>query len=263
MATQQIAWAINGTSDLTMLFPESQGPPYTHPDWNVQDLTISPDGTLMVLAWEGNATVIYYTPQNFPMEWKWFLVSLDGGVQGVKIDAGPGDSLYMITNTGAVGRVPIPADGGEQSSFELIEGVEGVMQISAAADGIVWVVACDPNRGSVVCWWEKGKWKTIPELANALRVTGSKRGKAFVINSDGELYEFSKKGEAKRIHADFPSSQLSVGPNGRLWVRSGQSTTKPGTSVYWTDDKGENWHEIDGSGVLQLDAGTVDWDFDK
>ncbi len=268
MVTHQIAWAITGDNRIAMLTRDFQTAPYTGEEWRLVDLTISKAEWLMALALEGEDSVIHYTNETFPMDWKKAKIDLGEGLQAIKIDASPKNVGYVVLNSGVLGRIELPKEvkeGGEGiATFHEIKGVEDVMQVSAAPDGLVWVVAADPAVGSVVKWMDptkkKVEWHTIPGLGIAKKVTGAADGKAYVVNSKGEIALYEKNGEFQMVLSDFSASEITVGPEGRLWVTSQDPSFTGGATAYHTDDDGRNWTMVEGSGVMYLDAGNVETD---
>lgn len=272
MTTQQVAWTVDGFNNLAVLYPEYQSPPYTA-DWKIIDLTISKAETVMVLALDGPVTVVHHTKEAFPLDWKSTDVNLDKvantpkgsrlpePTEVLRIDASPDNTLYMVLNSGLLAKINLPE--GEESEVEaqLVEGIEHVSQVSAAPDGLVWVVCSDPAIGSVVKWMDpkNGKWKLVPNLMDAQQVTGGPKGKAYIIDSSGKLANYTQKGVKTEIPALFDSRGLSIGPDGRLWVisRFTAEGEEGGSTAFWTDDDGKNWKEVQGSNVINLDAGII------
>lgn len=274
MATQQVAWTVDNLNNLAVLYSDYQTPPYTA-DWDIIDLTISSSGTVMVLARDGEQTIVHHAADTFPLEWSSTTLKLDKAAstpsepgeevtQAVHIDASPDDTLYIVLNSGLLASVKLPTGKDTEVSPTLVKGVDHVSQVSAAPDGLVWVVCSDPAVGSVVKWMDaKGKWSQVPDLNNARQVTGGPKGKAFIINSADELANYTKKGVKTEIPCDFGPKALSIGPDGRLWVIATHTAENlcDGSVAYWTDDDGKNWTEIPGSNVNNLDAGIINSEF--
>lgn len=278
MTTQQIAWTVDGENNLAILYPNFQTPPYTA-DWNIIDLTISKSETIMALTIEEDITVIHHSKEVFPLKWDRTSLKLDkvlddiakseeeARVEVVKIDASPDNTLYLVLNNGKLGQVILPEGDNTEAEVDPIGGIENVMQVSAAPDGLVWVVCGDPKLGSVVKWMDpkNGKWNLVPDLINAVKVTGGPKGKAFIINSDAELANYTKKGAKTPIPCNFRPRELSIGPDGRLWVLDVNSTENQfgGSRAHWTDDDGKTWTPIDGSNANYIDAGLVKSNFNE
>ena len=278
MATQQIAWAVNGNNNISIVYPDYQSPSYTNDEWNLADLTISAGKVLMVLSIEQGDSYIYHTPETFPMTWFKGIANLDAVAtedekkermpQVVKIDANPDNDLYMVLNNGKLAKATWEAiqesEAEEESEIvvEIVKGIENVMQVSAAPNGWVWVVAADPTIGSVVKWMnpENGEWNLVPNFGQAARVTGGIDGNAFVIDSAGTIFEITEEKELRIIPFWGSATQLSVGPENLLWIISGfpSESSFGGSYIYHTKDGGLNWECVEDSGAIYLDAGLVD-----
>lgn len=276
MATQQVAWTVDGFNNLAVLYPNYQSAPFTK-GWNIIDLTISASDTVMVLTQEDNVTTLHYTKETFPLEWSSVTLDLskvaitpEGSAEAevteaLRIDASPDNTLYLVLNSGLLAQVSLPKSGKGSVAATLVQGVESVTQVSAAPDGLVWVVCGNSQIGSVVQWMDpkNGKWNIVPELYNAQQVTGGPKGKAFIIDSSCQLANYTKKGAKTEIPCDISPRALSIGPDGRLWVvasNSGENQTG-GSAAFWTDDDGKSWTEVKGSNVTTLDAGLLQSDF--
>lgn len=273
MATQQVAWTVDGNNNLAVLYPEYQSPPYSA-DWNITDLTVSKAETVMVLTIDGAFTVVHHAPETFPLQWSSTVINLDKVRQTptgqlnveitevIRIDASPDDTLYMVLNSGLLAKAKIPESGEEEVEATLVKGIDSVKQISAAPDGLVWVVTSDPAIGSVVKWMDpkKGKWNLIPGVKDALQVTGGPKGNAYIINSAGEIVSYSQKGKKTEIPCQLSPRGLSIGPDGRLWIYSTVTGEEDegGSIAFWTDDLGKNWTEVPRSNVNNLDAGIME-----
>ena len=267
MATQQVAWTVDGFNNLAVLYPNFQTAPYTA-DLNIIDLTISKSETVMLLTLDGEETIIHYAKETFPLDWgvgkinfsKIAPASDDSEeekevVEVTRIDASPDNTLYLVLNSGRLAKVSVPDGKNTEVEAELVEGIENVSQVSAAPDGLVWVVNSD-GMGSHVSWMDpkNGKWN---------QVTGGPKGKAYIINSANALANYTKKGAKTDVPCDFPAKGLSIGPDGRLWVMSINTAENltGGSAAYWTDNEGKNWTEVPGSNVTNLDAGIIQSDF--
>ncbi len=273
MTTQQVAWTVDGFGNLAILHADHQTPSYTA-DWKILDLTVSKAETLMVLTIDGAFTVVHHAPEVFPLQWSSTVINLDNVkhtpkgqlnpeiTEVLKMDASPDNTLYLVLNSGKLAQVQLPEGGDSEVEATLVEGVESVSQISAAPDGLVWVVCSEPKIGSVVKWMDpqKGKWNLIPDLNDALQVTGGPNGKAYIINSYGELANYTQKGAKTNIPCEnYGPRAISMGPDGRLWMVTsfGGEGQEGGSVVFWTDNDGESWTEVPDSNANNLDAGLM------
>lgn len=271
MTTQQVAWTVDGDNNLAVLYPNYQSPSYTT-DWKITDLTVSKAETVMVLTIDGAFTVVHHAPETFPLQWSSTVINLDKVKQiptgllnpeiteVLRIDASPDNTLYLVLSSGFLAQVTLPSGEDTEVEATLVEGIDRVSQISAAPDGLVWVVCSDPGIGSVVKWMDpkKGKWNLIPDLNDALQVTGGPKGKAYISSSSGQLASYTQKGKKTEIPCRLSPRGLSIGPDGRLWIYTNFAEEGVGGTVaYWTDDDGENWSEVPNSNVNNLDAGIM------
>ncbi len=258
MTTQKVAWAINGHKELSLILPDYQSPPYTS-SWRLADISVYKETLLLLSKEEGNANTIHYTSCAFPFEWKSFIVSLESGLEISKLDAAPDGNVYLVFNNGQLAKIKVPENETEMVQYELVANISEVRQVSAAANGWVWVVIFDSSKGSIVKWMDPkdGQWNEIPELIHAMYVTGDNKGNAYVVTSDHQLTIINKKGKKDPITFEAGAREISVGSDGRLWVQSMEPSTMGGSFAYWSDDSGKSWNKVEGSGVSYLDAGQI------
>ncbi|MFY0601942.1 MAG: hypothetical protein JXR03_19865 [Cyclobacteriaceae bacterium] len=283
MATEKIAWAITVQNSVALLHPEYQSPPYTSDEVRFVDLSISKEEQVFVIALKNSDTELHYSNLTFPPQWKSAEIEVNeaddypedyeppkdavpletGSLQAVRIDVGPNGIGYLVFNDGRLGQFDLPSEKSKDPIvWAQVDGVSGVSQVSAAPDGLVWVVARDSERGSVVRFQnpKNGEWKTVAGINDARRVTGRQNGGAYVVDGGGSIKEVSPKGVVERtLNFDHGGArELSVGAGDRLWVTSSHPSISAGAlKVYHTDNEGTDWQEVDGSGVLYLDAGQI------
>ena len=188
------------------------------------------------------------------MDWQDFTLELPEEVNASKCDISPSNDLYLVLSNGTLAKLAVPAKGGGSVAPETVGGVERVTQVSAAADGKVWVVDAD-GLGSVVKWTDGDGWNTVPGIANATRVTGTSEGGAYIVNSSGQIIHHTAE-ENGIVPTDFGVKQISVGPDNRLWAIS-DIPQDGGSIVFYTDDNGANWNEVGDSGAVAIDAGLI------
>jgi hypothetical protein len=257
MANQHVAWSINSRNEVSLIYENYQGPQFSGDDQAV-DISYSASGMVFILHHREGAEVLEYSDSVFPPQWQELVVALPGGITIRKIDAGPKNTLYMVLSDGSVAFIDKPKKGQASAEPKILEGVQDALQVSAAPDGLVWVVACDPAIGSVVRWLDpkKNEWTTVPELNNARRVTGTDKGKAYIIKSDGEIVLCDKKGDQKEVPSEFHATEISVGPDGTLWAIA-QDGEPNGGLVFTTSNQGKKWGPVEGADAKLLDAGVL------
>lgn len=256
MNNLNVAWGINSRNELSLIYKDHQSPPFFG-DEHVIDITYSAGGMVFVLINKDGSEILEYSTNVFPPQWQSLVLILPGGIRVHKIDAGPDDKTYMVLSDGSVAVVSKPDQGEESLTPEIIDGIEHAMQVSAASDGTVWVIASDPAIGSVVSWLDpkSKKWSTIPDLNNARRVAGTNNGKAYVVDSAGDLWLYDKKGKSKSIPCEHDVSEISIGSDDTLWIVI-QDTGINGGLIYTTSNQGKTWEKVDAS-ALYLDAGVL------
>ena len=257
MATERIAWSLTADRAIALIYPTYQTSNYTGGEMNLVDITVSTTGTVLALGLDDAATKVHFSQEVFPMDWQEFNIDLEEGVNASRCDASPSGELFFIRSDQQLAKLTIPKKGGKAVKSTLVKGGENVVALSAAPDGQVWVVALDPNVGSVVKKMDtKGKWSTIEGIGNAMRVTGTAEGGAYVLTSDGVIHDVPAKGEKGIVPSSFYASIITVGPDNRLWALSSEPQIG-GSKVYYTDDNGQNWTPVDNSGAVAIDAGLI------
>lgn len=269
MTLEQVAWAIDGQNKISLIGDHSQTAPFWGDD-TILDITVSASGMVFALglAEDHENAVIYYAEQKFPLDWKEFKATIEQPAKeddyqpklhAIKIDAAPSNELYMVMNDGSVTHVSTPDAKTDTVAMDVIDGVNDAKQVSAAADGTLWVVA-QTALGSEVRYLDKGAkdWKTIEGLKNAARVTGTAEGGAYVVVSEGNILLVSKTEDSVLIPMPFGANEVSVDAKGRLWVTSQCPSEAMGAQAFYSDDSGVNWVEVENSGVKFMDAGVLE-----
>lgn len=257
MANESVAWSVSSRNEVSIIREGFQGPPISGDD-HVVDISYSVAGMVFILHLKDNVVTMEYGTNVKPPDWKEVTVILPAEVTVRKIDASPKNEVYMVLSDGTLAVATKPKKGSDSIEPKVVEGVDECFQVSAAPDGIIWVVACDPNVGSVVQWLDPKtkKWSTVPEINNARRVTGTDKGKAYIITSDGDITLCDKKGVKKEVPVGFHVSEISVGDDGALWATEQHGDLDRG-NVHVTTNQGKKWTAIEGVNVALLDAGTL------
>lgn len=255
---QQIAWCLDGDSRVSIAYGNYQGPCLTA-DEDFVDLSVSATGVAFVLEVKQEVCIVHYTQGVFPPQWKEFQIGINAGEYVRKIDAAPDNTLYFVDSGGKVGRVKVDVENPEDVlQAEYIDGIESATQVSVGADGTVWVVSSEPEVGTIACYLDGSEWKKVPEAKNPLKITGTKSGGFFMIQNDGTMAHYDKdKGTVDKVETSFNPSEISEGPDGRLWSISRDMTDDFSKKVYWTDNAGQDWAAVDGSNAVQLDGGVL------
>ncbi|OJJ15876.1 hypothetical protein BKI52_36770 [marine bacterium AO1-C] len=252
MANQHVAWSINSRNEVSLIYENHQGPPMLG-DTQVTDISYSVSETVFILSVNDGHNYLEYGKSQMPTDWKSVTVVLPSDVRVNKIDASPADKVYLVLSNGMLAEIATP--DGAQATPQMIDGSEGAIQVSAAPDGNVWIVATT-SEGSIVRCLNGNEWKTVPDINNALRVTGTANGEAYVIKSDGNIVLVNTEGVQKEVPFEHNATEISVGADGTLWVIA-QDGDVNGGLVYTTSDTGANWHHVPSADAKYLDAGTL------
>ena len=257
MANESVAWGINSRNEISLIRKDFQGPPISGDD-HVVDISYSVSGMVFILHLREDAVILEYGSSISPPDWKEIVVTLPAGVVVHKIDATPKNEVYLVLSDGTLAVASKPKKGAASIEPKILEGVENALQVSAAPDGLIWVVASDPNVGSVVRWCDPKtkKWSTIPDINNARRVTGAVKGKAYIITSDGSVVLCDAKGVKKEIPAEFYVSEISIGDDDALWAIERHGDLGRG-NVHVTTNQGKKWQIVEGANAKYLDAGVL------
>lgn len=252
MANQHVAWSINSRNEVSLIYENHQGPPMLG-ETRVVDISYSVSETVFILSVNDAYSYLEYGKNQVPTEWKSVTIVLPGDVRVNKIDASPADKVYLVLSNGMLAEIPTP--DGAQATPQIIDGSEGTIQVSAAPNGDVWVVAAT-DEGSIVRCLTGNEWKTVPEINNAKRVTGTTEGQAYVVKGDGSIVLVNTEGAQKEISFEHQATEISVGAEGTLWVVA-QDGGFTGGNIYTTSDEGANWNHVPGADAKYLDAGLL------
>ncbi len=252
MANQHVAWSINSRNEVSLIHESHQGPPMLG-ELNVVDISYSVSETVFILSVSDGNSYLEYGKNTMPSDWKSVTLVLPGEIQVSKIDASPADKVYLVLSDNTLAEIAAP--DGTQAHPQVLDGSDGAAQVSAAPNGDVWIVAYT-NDGSVVRCLSGNEWKTVPDINNAYRVTGTANGEAYVIKSDGNIVLVNTEGAQKEVPFEHNATEISTGADGTLWVIA-QDGGLNGGVVYTTSDTGANWHQVSGADAKYLDAGTL------
>ena len=251
MEKKHVAWSNNCRGEVSVVYEKYQGPSLLG-DLNFVDISVSASERVFVLSTNGEYTNLDAGESRIPSNWERFNVILPGGININKIDASPKNIIYAVLSDGTLGKIAVSNNEGK---LKVIKGVEGVTQVSAAPDGLVWVVATNGD-GSEVKFYNGKKWTNVPGIEHAMRVTGTEGGQAYVVRGNGEISLVSAKGIVKKIPFSHNPTELSVGPDGTLWAIA-QNQDFTGGTVYTTNNQGTKWSQVEGADAKYLDAGLL------
>lgn len=259
MSNNSVAWSINSRNQFSLIYPDYQGPVFSG-DKRLVDISVSDANGVFILINSNGRNTLEYSGLVFPFDWQSFHVVLPVELTIRKIDASIKDKIYLILTDNSVAWIPGPnaGEGNINKEPEIIPGSGPAYEISVAPDGTVWIVASDPELGSVVKWYDrkKKKWNTLPGLTNAKKVKAGPGDNVCIINSADKIDFYDKKGAATTLPADFGGCELSIAADETIWVVSNQAK-EGGARVYWTVDKGKKWHEVPEAAATLLDAGNM------
>lgn len=253
----RIAWCLDADRKVSIAYPGYQGPPLLSGEHFV-DISVSPEGYVFLLEVTGGVSRVHYTPSSFPPNWQVVQLDMGEGIHGRRLDAGPGNVLYLACSNGALAEVKIdPEHPHELRAVTFVPDVENVQQVCTGSDGTIWVIAHDATQGTVAKQYDGKKWKDIPEVTNTTKIAGTNEGDVYLVNAEGKICLVNKAGKTKELATDFVPDQISVDPEGRLWCTVRDDAGPSGNSICWTDDEGVHWTTVQGSRAILLDAGIL------
>ncbi|WMN12612.1 hypothetical protein QYS49_34075 [Marivirga salinae] len=218
---------------------------------SIRDVSISANGTLWAIMLDPNASekdagggpVKYKGPTD--KKWK----SIESG-GAIKIDGGPkGSKAYIINNKGEVWQLEI-----EKKPIQL-SGEGFAKEISAGADGTVWVISQEGTHGGAsIQYLKDDQWIRVPSELGAIKISGTPKGEALIINSDGIVSTIDKNGLAEQMTGENFAKEISIDPDGVIWIVSNDPHEDGGNKVSYQIKSGEAWQDVDGGATI-LDAG--------
>lgn len=219
---------------------------------NIRDISISANGTMWAvtidpLATEkeagGGGVVKYKEPKGK----KWITMESGGAT---KIDGGPsGSKAYIINNKGEVWQLEIKKEPKQ------LAGAGFAREISAGADGTVWVISNEPvHGGGLIQYLENDHWIKVPGEIGGNKITGTPDGKALIVNVNGMIAKVTKEGGFEQMTGDGFAKEVSVAPDSSIWIISNEPSQDGGNKVSYQPAEGGAWQDIEGGAVI-LDAG--------
>ncbi|MEL7001435.1 MAG: hypothetical protein AAFN93_01740 [Bacteroidota bacterium] len=137
----------------------------------------------------------------------------------------------------------------------LLAGEGFAREISAGADGTVWVISNEPvHGGGLVQYLDGDHWVQVPGEIGGNKVTATPDGKALVVNSGGMIALVAKDGSFEQKTGDGFAKEVSVAPDGSTWVITNEPSEDGGNKVIFRSEEGKAWQDIEGGAVI-LDAG--------
>lgn len=249
MSKQSTILSLTTANSIRTINPQGVG---KETEENIRDVSISANGTMWAvtidpLATEkeagGGGVVKYKEPKGK----KWITMESGGAT---KIDGGPsGSKAYIINNKGEVWQLEI---GKEPKP---LAGKGFAREISAGADGTVWVISNEPvHGGGLVQYYEDEHWVKVPDEVGGNKITGTPDGKALIVNVNGMIASVSKNGDFEQMTGDGFAKEVSVAPDGSIWIISNEPSQGGGNKVSYQPAGGGAWQDVEGGAVI-LDAG--------
>lgn len=249
MNKKSIVWSKTAQNSIRTLSLDGSGDEIEE---NVRDISVSADGTVWIVTNDpvegsgdtGGGAIKFKKPKGK----KWETVADNGAA---KIDGGPkGAVAYAISGKGEVIRVD--TKGGTTT----LAGEDFAREVSVGADGTAWVISNQAIHGGGAVHYlnDDDHWVRIPAEYGAQKVTATPDGRAYIIDTHGILSIVSKEGEIEQKSGEGFAKEISVAPDGSLWVITNEPVEGGGNLVICQAKEGEPWQEVEG-GALLLDAG--------
>jgi streptogramin lyase len=230
------AWIVDSTG--TLAFVSRSGAHELHPlpdGCRGEEISCAPDGILWILAAAGERQVVFRRrPGSDSLEIVPIAVRLS------KIAGAPDGKLWMVSTRGEVfSRGP----GGTERRHSPRDE-EFATEISAGADGSVWIVSTITRAGGrVVRRLDGGDrvWRDLPAPAAATKVGVAPDGMAWTVNAKGAVWRLHPNcgGNLAECQVDTACSEcrfsspadvmreISVGPDGSVWVLALRDSNEP------------------------------------
>jgi hypothetical protein len=255
MSTQPFCWTVNSDGEIWTLYPKGGGSLMSPAGQDFAfDIAVSQVGDAWIISTEPRqgGAVIKVRPAG---EDDW--LSMAAPAAAIRISVAPDGMLWTVNSVGEVW-VLYPQGGGYLASPP---GVQFAYDISAGADGSVWVVSYEPRDGGNVLQSYNQSTKTWTPLAApaaATNVSVGKNGDLYTVNSIGEVWLVHPQGGGAILSppgADF-GQEINVGPDGTVWLISSESRAG-GNVVMWWSGQGQTWNSIPAPAAAVRVAGAI------
>jgi streptogramin lyase len=221
------AWIVDGTGALAFVTRTGAHDAPRLPDgFRAEEISFGADRTLWVLATGGGRQVVFRRrPGSDSLEIVPVAVPLS------RIAGAPDGTLWMVSARGEV----LLLEPGAAECRRSPAGEEFATEISAGADGSVWIVSTVTRAGGRIVRRRDGAdgfWRDLPAPAAATRVAVAPDGMAWTVNARGVVWRLHPEGGGNLAECQVDTAcsecrfsaaadsvrEISVGPDGSVWV---------------------------------------------
>lgn len=241
-------WTVNSFGEVWTLYQQGGGKLISPAGQDfAQDIVFGSGSIVYIVSTEdqkGGALIKGCEPP-FNIDVSWF--TIPAPVAAARIASDPSGDLWTVNDEGEVWYINAPL-GGEYLASPA--GQNFALDISCGTDGSVWIASTeiDPKYGNLLKRYDpKSKtWTTLPGPASGIKVAVDPEGRLYVLNAKGEVWRLSSQGSGFMISPPGISfaQDISVGPDGTVWVVSGTIARKGGAAVMWWAGANDFWYTI-------------------
>lgn len=269
MNTTDFVWTINNSGQVWTVGPQT-------PEAQVQvpgtalDISVGADATTWLIVRQQDGVSLQWYDAKAR---QWHPVGVSFIPQ--KVAGAPDGIAWVLSDRGEVWRVRPGIDA-------VLAAVPGsASQITAGADGAVWVLTLESQpggTGNVIRRLDAatGGWLAIPFEADAAaaRLAGAPDGMLWVIDEKGAVWVVGAQSSAVRLTGQSMAADITVGADGMVWiVGTAAQPGGDGNVIEWYDRAAGEWNPLpspaaavrvaanrDLSPPLPLPATSEDWE---
>jgi streptogramin lyase len=221
------AWIVDSTGALAFVTgTEAHDAPRLPDGFRAEEISFGADGTLWALATGGGRQVVLRLRAGSDA-----LEIVPVAVRLSRIAGAADGTLWMVSARGEV----LWLKPGAAVCRRSPAGEEFATEISAGADGSVWIVSTLTRAGGRIVRRrdaEDGFWRDLPAPAAATRVAVAPDGMAWTVNAMGAVWRLHPEGGGNLAECQVDTAcsecrfsppadsvrEISVGPDGSVWV---------------------------------------------
>jgi hypothetical protein len=152
--------------------------------------------------------------------------------------------LFAVMTVGIAGAQRVPR-------YDFVKLPGEARDIAVGANGALWVIGAGQVSGGYnIFRWAPTGWQRVDGAG--VRIAVDPDGSAWVLNSQGEIYQYSFAGAPSWRQIPGSATEIAVGPDGSLWVIGAPVQGSPDRNIFvW---RNQGWGRAPGAG-LRIAAG--------